>query len=201
MRQFSPFIHRLTGSIFLRFTCRSACALTARGTNMTVADQSAHELEHLIARLRHFVLQVAGVVLEPEVGVDDEVRGWRDGLRLRDDTVVDLLEVLLHLVRPGELLGAHRAGEHLPLLALVIQERVALEAVLVLETLLQLHLVALKAPVGPVAGDLGVLEQVQPAHRHVLQALRLRARLGRQVAPGPRGGGRLAGRRGGGGWG
>ena len=93
-----------------------------------------------------------------------------------------LLEMLLHLVGAGELLGADRAGEHLPLLALVIQEGVALEAVLVLETLLQLHLVALEAAVGTVAGDLRVLEQVEPAHGHVLQALGLGAGLGGQVA-------------------
>ena len=49
------------------------------------------------------------------------------------DAVVDLLQVLLHLVRPGELLLTDRAGEHLPVCPLVVQKCVSLEAVLIFE--------------------------------------------------------------------
>ena len=158
---------------------RSAGALTP-GVPLHVGivpNQPAHQLEHLVTRRLHghLVLEAAAagmrVLKVAQVRVDDEVGGRGDGLRLRDDAVVHLLEMLLHLVRAGELFSAHRAGEHLPLLALVIQEGVALEAVFVLETLLQLHLVALQAAVGTVAGDLRVFEQVEPANGHVLQTL------------------------------
>lgn len=46
------------------------------------------------------------------------------------------LHVILHLVGPRELLAAHRTGEHLALMALMVEERVSLEAVLILERLL-----------------------------------------------------------------
>ena len=75
--------------------------------------------------------------------------------------VVRLLQVLLHLVRPRELLLADDAGEHLPGGALVIEERVALEAVLVLEVLADLDPFTLDAPVGPVRGQGGVAKQVE----------------------------------------
>ncbi len=47
----------------------------------------------------------------------------------------------------------------------------ALEAVLVLEVLLDLQAVALDAAVGAVGGDGGVAEQVQAAHRHLGERL------------------------------
>lgn len=75
--------------------------------------------------------------------------------------------MLLHLVGSGELLKADRAGEDLALLALVVEEGVPLEAILVLERLEDLHFVALEAAVGAVTGDLGVAQQVQSPHRHV----------------------------------
>ena len=112
-------------------------------------------------------------------------RGAGAGLVLGDDAVVDLLEVLLHLVGPGELLLTHGAREHLPVVALVIEEGVTLETVLVLKALDNLDLLALDAPVGAVAGDVGVLEQVEAADTHVLETLGLRPGLRGQVAPGP----------------
>lgn len=51
-------------------------------------------------------------------------------------TIVYGLHVILHLVRTREFLGAYRAGEYLALMALVVEERVPLETVLVLEGLL-----------------------------------------------------------------
>ena len=111
-------------------------------------------------------------------------RAARSRLVLGNDAVVNLLEMLLHLVWPGELLLTHGAREHLPVGALVIQEGVSLETVLVLKALDNLDLLALDAPVGAVAGDVGVLEQVEAADAHVLEALGLRPRLRGQVPPG-----------------
>ena len=105
-------------------------------------------------------------------------------LVLRDDAVVNLLEVLLHLVRSGELLLTHGARKHLPIVTLVIEERVPLETVLVLKALDNLDLLALNAPVGAVARDVGVLEQVKAPDAHVLETLGLRPGLRGQVAPG-----------------
>jgi len=88
------------------------------------------------------------------------------------------LHVVLHLVGPRELLGAHRAREHLALVALVVEERVPLEAVLVLERLQYVRLGTFQTLVDAF-GHGGVPEQVQPADRHLGQLL-----------------GRVAGRRG-----
>ena len=103
---------------------------------------------------------------------------------LGDDAVMDLLEMLLHLVRPGELLLTHRTRKHLPIVALVIEERVSLETVLVLKALDNLDLLALDAPVGAVTCDVGVLEQVQTPDTHVLKALSLVPWLRGQITPG-----------------
>jgi len=88
------------------------------------------------------------------------------------------LHVVLHLVGSRELFGAHRAREHLALVALVVQERVPLEAVLVLERLQYVRLGALQTLVDAL-GHGGVPEQVEAAHRHLGELL-----------------GRVAGRRG-----
>lgn len=73
--------------------------------------------------------------------------------------------VILHLVRPRKLLLAHRTGKNLPLVSLVVQERVPLETVLILESLLDVHLGALRTLVHPLV-DGGVPEQVQPPDGH-----------------------------------
>lgn len=74
-----------------------------------------------------------------------------------------LLQVLFHLVRARKLLRTDGAGENLPGDPLVVQEGVALEAVLVLEALKNLDLFAFDTSVGAVIGNEGVFEQVQPA--------------------------------------
>ena len=90
--------------------------------------------------------------------------------------------MLLHLVRAAELLAADRTRKDLALRALVVEEGVALKAVLVLETLADLGLLALQAAITAVLRDLGVAQQVQAAHRHVGQSLGVEAGLGGQVA-------------------
>lgn len=82
------------------------------------------------------------------------------------------LHVVLHLVRARELLVAHRAREHLARRALVIEERVPLEAVLVLERLLDVLFGTLGALVDALE-DFRVAEQIQAAHRHLRQVLGL----------------------------
>lgn len=69
------------------------------------------------------------------------------------------LHVILHLVGPRELLGAYRTGEHLALMALVIEERVPLEAVLVLKGLLNVEFGALGALIDALA-DGSVTEEI-----------------------------------------
>ena len=46
--------------------------------------------------------------------------------------------MVLHLIRSGEFLSTNGTGEDFPLVTLVIQERVSLEAVLVFEGLLNI---------------------------------------------------------------
>lgn len=87
---------------------------------------------------------------------------------LGHEAVVHGLHVILHFVRPGELLAAYRAREHLPLVALVIEESVPLEAVLVLERFLYVELRALGALINAL-GDRGVTKEIQPAHGHLGQ--------------------------------
>ena len=72
-----------------------------------------------------------------------------------------LLQVLLHLVRPGELLLADHAGKDFPCGALVVQESVPLEAVLVLEVLADLDSLAFDAAVRAVWSQGCVPEEVQ----------------------------------------
>lgn len=79
--------------------------------------------------------------------------------------------VILHLVRPGELFAADRTREYLPLVALVVEERVPLEAVLVLKRLLYIELRALGALVNAL-GDRGVTKEIQTAYGHLRQLFR-----------------------------
>ena len=72
-----------------------------------------------------------------------------------------LFQVLFHFVRPGKLLLADHAGEHFASGALVVQECVPLEAVLVLEVLADLDAFALDASVRSVWSQGGVAEEVQ----------------------------------------
>lgn len=81
------------------------------------------------------------------------------------------LEVTLHLVRPRELLLTNRAGKHLPLGTLVIEECMPLKTVLVLEVLGDLNSLALDAAVRAVRGDGRVPQQVEPADRHLGKGL------------------------------
>lgn len=78
---------------------------------------------------------------------------------LGHEAVVHGLHVVFHLVGPRELLGAHRTGEHLALMALVVEERVPLETVLVLKRLLDVELGALGALVDALA-DGSVTEEI-----------------------------------------
>ena len=80
------------------------------------------------------------------------------------------LHVVLHLVGPGELLGADRTGEDFALLSLVVEERVPLEAVFILEGLLYVHFGALRALIHAL-GYRRVSEQIQPSDRHLGQLL------------------------------
>lgn len=91
------------------------------------------------------------------------------------------LHVVLHLVGPRELLGAHRAREHLALVTLVVEERVPLEAVLVLERLQYIRLGAFQTLVNAF-GHGGIPEQVQAADRHLGQLL---GRVARRRGPSP----------------
>ena len=87
------------------------------------------------------------------------------------------LQMTLHLVRPTELFLANGTRKDFALDALVVEERVPLEAVLVLEALKYLHLFALSTSVGAVIGYEGVFEQVESADGHVGKRLGLGSRL------------------------
>ena len=97
-----------------------------------------------------------------------EKKAERHHAVLGHEAVVDGLHVVLHLVGPGELFAANRAREHLPLVALVVEERVPLEAVLVLERLLYVELRALGALVDTL-GYRGVTKEIQAADGHLGQ--------------------------------
>lgn len=88
--------------------------------------------------------------------------------------------MILHLIGPGELLAAYRAGEYLPLVTLMVEERVSLEAVLVLERLLDVEFRALGALVDAL-GDRGVAKEIQPADRHLGQLFGRVLRVGRRA--------------------
>ena len=77
-----------------------------------------------------------------------------------DYTVMNLLQMLLHLVRTGEFFLTNRAGKNFSVSAFMIQEGVSLEAVFVLEALDNLDLFTLNAPVGAITRYVGVFEQV-----------------------------------------
>ncbi len=78
-----------------------------------------------------------------------------------------LLQMLLHLVRSRELLLADDAGKDLACSALVIEEGVPLEAVLVLKVLADLHALTLDAAVRTVRCEGSIAEEVQPADGHL----------------------------------
>jgi hypothetical protein len=69
---------------------------------------------------------------------------------------MNLFQVLFHLVWPRELFLADRAREHLALLALVIQERMPLEAVFVFKTFIQLHFLTFKTAIRAIIGHLRI---------------------------------------------
>lgn len=73
------------------------------------------------------------------------------------------LHVILHLVGSRELFAADRTREHLALVALVVEERVPLETVLVLEGLLDIEFCAFSALVDTLI-DGCVTEEVQAPH-------------------------------------
>lgn len=75
------------------------------------------------------------------------------------------LQVILHFVGTREFAPANWARKHLSLRALMIQKCMSLEAVLVLERLLDVVFRAFRALVDAL-GDTRVPEQVQAAHRH-----------------------------------
>ncbi|KAJ8870966.1 hypothetical protein PR048_027268 [Dryococelus australis] len=92
---------------------------------------------------------------------------WKNAI-LGHETVMDRLHVVLHFVWARELLGTDRAREHLPLVTLMVEEGMPLEAVLVLEGLLHICLGALGALVHAL-GDRCVAEQVEASHTHLGQ--------------------------------
>lgn len=96
--------------------------------------------------------------------------------------LVRRLHVVLHLVGTRELLLAHRTREHLSRRALVVQERVPLEAVFVLERLLDILLCAFRALIDAVV-DFRIAEEIESAHRHFRQVFRLVIRLGVPLPP------------------
>lgn len=67
--------------------------------------------------------------------------------------------VILHLVRTREFLAAYRAGKHLALMTLVVEERVPLETILVLEGLLDVVLRTFGALINALA-DGSVTEEI-----------------------------------------
>lgn len=96
---------------------------------------------------------------------------------LGHETVVYGLHVVFHFVWSGEFLAAHGAGKNLPLVALVVQKGVPLEAVLVLEGLLDVGLRALGALVDAL-GYGSVAEKVETSDRHLRELLGRVLRLG-----------------------
>lgn len=90
---------------------------------------------------------------------------------LRHEAVVNGLHVVLHLVGPGELLLADWAREHLPLVALVVEERVSLEAVFVFERFLYIDFGTLGALVHALVYR-RIPEQIQPSDGHFRELLR-----------------------------
>jgi len=101
-------------------------------------------------------------------GLQEEADG--DYAIFGHEAVMHGLHVVLHLVRPGELLAADRARKHFPLVALVVEEGVTLEAVLIFESLDHVGLFTLYALVHAL-GDGRVAEQVESSDRHLGQLL------------------------------
>lgn len=92
--------------------------------------------------------------------------------------------MILHFVGPGKLFRAHRTREHFPLLPLVIQEGVPLEAVFVFERFREVHFGALRALIYALVYR-RVPEQIQPSHRHFGELLGGILALRRHPAPDP----------------
>ena len=115
-----------------------------------LADQLVHVVRRILQSTK-LCIDGHGIA-KAEERIEDEIRGGRRrlGFRLGDNTVVDLFQVLFHLVRTRELLSADRTRENFASDALVVEERVSLEAVLVLEALKYLDLFTLNTSVGAV---------------------------------------------------
>ena len=88
---------------------------------------------------------------------------------LGNNTVVNLLQMLLHLVGSGEFFLTDGTWENLPIGSLVIEKCVSLEAVLIFEALYYLDLFTLYTSVGAVTCNVGILEQIQSSDTHILQ--------------------------------
>lgn len=73
--------------------------------------------------------------------------------------------MVLHFIGPREFPVAHGTWKDFTLRTLVVEERMSLEAVFVLECLLDIFLEAFRALVDAFA-DLGVTEEVQTAYGH-----------------------------------
>lgn len=78
---------------------------------------------------------------------------------LGHEAVMHGLHVVFHFVRTRELFGAYRTGEHLALMALVVEKGVSLEAVLVFKRLLDVELGAFGALIDALA-DGSVTEEI-----------------------------------------
>lgn len=85
-------------------------------------------------------------------------------------TVVHGLHVVLHLVRPRELLAAHRTGKDFSLAAFVIEEGVPLETILIFERFHDIGFRAFQTPVHAFI-DARVPEQVETTYGHLGQLL------------------------------
>lgn len=128
---------------------------------------------------RHHVLVVARILVQNRIVIViivivDHLRAGRSDEKAqrivldvqgRLVAVMCRLQVVLHFVGPRELFAAHRARKHLPLGALVVEKGVPLEAVLVLERLLDVFLGTFRALVDALADD-RVPEQIEATHTH-----------------------------------
>lgn len=99
-----------------------------------------------------------------------EIKAKRHDTVLGHEAIMDSFHVVLHLVWSGELFAADGTGEDLPLVALVVKECVSLEAVLVLESFLDIEFGTLGALVDAF-GDRSIAEQIKSTHGHLRQLL------------------------------
>lgn len=84
------------------------------------------------------------------------------------EAIVNRLHVVLHFVGTREFLAAHGAREHLPLVALVVEERVSLEAILIFERFLNVDFGTFCALIHALV-DARVTEQIQAPDGHLRQ--------------------------------